>query len=67
MMMKGNKMTGIVHDFEDGNGPVAAHQHSNGGGWVADTATVADTAFVGPNALVYGNAQVSGNCRVSGT
>lgn len=34
-------------DFEDGNGPVPAHQHSNGGGWVADTATVADTAYVG--------------------
>lgn len=24
-------------DFDDGNGPVAAHQHCNGGGWVADT------------------------------
>lgn len=25
-------------DFEDGNGLVPAHQHKNGGGWVADTA-----------------------------
>jgi len=23
-------------------------KHPNGGGWVADTATVADTAYVGP-------------------
>ena len=27
-----------IHDFKDGKGPVPAHQHSNGGGWVADTA-----------------------------
>ena len=40
-------------DFKDGKGPVPAHQHSNGGGWVADTATVADTAYVGPDAQVY--------------
>jgi hypothetical protein len=44
-------------DFEDGNGPVPAKKHSNGGGWVADTATVADTAYVGPDARVFGNAR----------
>ena len=33
--------------FDFGNGPVPAHKHSNGGGWVADTASVADTAYVG--------------------
>ena len=43
-------------DFEDGNGPVPAHQHVIGGGWVADTATVEDSAYVGPNARVFGNA-----------
>lgn len=53
-------------DFQDGNGAVPAHQHANGGGWVANTATVADTAFVGPNARVYGNAWVIGNTRVAG-
>ena len=52
-------------DFGDGKGPVPAHQHSNGGGWVADTATVADTAYISPNARVYGNAWVSGDARVS--
>jgi len=61
-----------TYNFNDGNGPVPAHQHPNGGGWVADSSTVADTAFVAPNALVYGNARVcdnalvSGNARVSG-
>jgi hypothetical protein len=42
------------------------HQHSNGGGWVADTAIVDKTAYVGPNAQVYGNAWVSGDARVYG-
>ena len=46
-------------DFKVGNGPVPAHQHPNGGGWVADSATVADTAFVAKNAQVYGNALVT--------
>jgi hypothetical protein len=41
-------------DFQDGNGPVAAHRHENGGGWVADTATVKPTAWVGGNARVGG-------------
>lgn len=53
-------------DFNDGNGPVPAHQHSNGGGWVADTASVDKTAYVGPYASVYGSAKVSDNARVSG-
>jgi hypothetical protein len=51
-------------DFGDGRGPVPAHQHTNGGGWVSDTATVHDTAYVGPDALVYGDARVSGNAWV---
>ncbi len=53
-----------THDF--GNGPVAAHQHGNGGGWVADTATVAATAYVGPDARVHGNAWVDGHAAVDG-
>ena len=47
-----------IHDFKDGNGPVPAHQHLNGGGWVADTASVDETAYVGPDARVFGNAKV---------
>jgi UDP-3-O-[3-hydroxymyristoyl] glucosamine N-acyltransferase len=54
-------------DFDDGKGPVPAHKHYNGGGWVADTAKVADTAHVGRDARVYGNARVSDNARVFGS
>jgi hypothetical protein len=50
--------------FDFGNGPVAAHQHPNGGGWVANTATVGETAYVGPEARVFGRARVSGGARV---
>ena len=27
------------YDFGDGKGPVAAHQHSNGGGWLRTFST----------------------------
>lgn len=53
-----------LHDFGDGNGPVPAHRHPNGGGWVADTAWVAPTAFVGPDAQIYGKAYVSGRAFI---
>lgn len=59
---KVNTMT----DFDFGDGPVPAHQHPNGLGWVADTATVEVSAYVGPDAQVYENAQVCGNARVYG-
>jgi len=62
--------TPTLHDFHDGNGAVAAHQHTNPdgtvGGWVADSASVASTAYVGPNAWVFGNAEVFGNAWVRG-
>jgi len=60
-----------TYDF--GAGPVPAHQHANGGGWVAETALVDVSAFVGPDARVSDNAEVSGYAvvfgaaRVSGT
>ena len=50
-------------DFGDPRGAVAAHRHSNGGGWVADTAHVGDTAFVGADARVGGFARVGGSAR----
>tara|TARA_R110000868_G_scaffold217532_2_gene467635 strand:- start:1111 stop:1521 length:411 start_codon:yes stop_codon:yes gene_type:complete len=53
-----------IYDFGDGNGPVAAHQHPNGGGWVADTATVDASVYVGTAAHVYGNAEVYGDAWV---
>ena len=55
-----------IFDFNDGKGSVAAHQHPNGGGWVADTISLHDTSYLGPNARVYGDAQVSGNAWVQG-
>ena len=42
------------------------HQHSNGGGWVANTTTVEASAYIGVGAWVSGNAQVFGNARVFG-
>ena len=38
--------------------------HPNGGGFVANGATVEKTAYVGPNAQVLGRAKVLGNARV---
>ena len=52
--------------FNFGYGPVPAHQHTNGGGWVADSATVDDSAYVGANAWVYDEAQVPGEAQVYG-
>ena len=52
------------HDFGDGNGNVDAHRHSNGGGWIADTATVMDTVYVGRDAQVFGDAEVSDHARI---
>jgi hypothetical protein len=59
-------MENTTFDFLDGNGPVPAHQHFNGRGWVANTAQVSDTARVSGNALVFGNARVFGNAWVFG-
>ena len=58
---------GEMHDFDDGNGPVLAHRHPNGDGWVANTSLVADTAFVGPDAAVFGYARVLESAAVTGT
>lgn len=43
---------------------VKGTKHSNGGGFVADTAKADDTACVGPNALVLGRARVLGSARI---
>ena len=59
-------MSENIFDFQDGIGPVAAHRHVNGGGWVADTAKVTGNAWVTGNARVSGNAKVTGNAVVSG-
>lgn len=43
------------------------HIHLNGGGWVANTASVSPSVYVGPRAMVLGNAQLSGEVRIDGT
>ena len=60
------QMKAQMHDFMDGNGPVPAHIHTKGGGWVADTAHVDKSAHIGPDARVFGDARVSGDARVYG-
>ena len=55
-----------TYDFLDGAGPVPAHQHSNGGGWVADSTRVVASAYIGPKAKVSGTAWVLHNARVFG-
>jgi len=52
--------------FDFGYGPEPAKQHPNGGGWVANTASVAPNARVCDNARVYGNARVCDNAVVYG-
>lgn len=43
------------------------HTHSNGGGWVSNSASVAASVYVGPNAIVRGSCNISGNVRIEGT
>ena len=50
--------------FDFGAGPIPAHRHPNGGGWVADTASVDPTAYVDPTARVYGDAHVAASAHI---
>ena len=43
------------------------HQHKNGLGWVANTASVEPSVYVGPYAIVYGRAELTERVRVEGT
>jgi carbonic anhydrase/acetyltransferase-like protein (isoleucine patch superfamily) len=62
--IKPKKKRASKHDFKDGNGRVFAHRHTNGEGWVADTAKVADSVFVHKYAQIYHNARVDGQVHV---
>ncbi len=44
---------------------VEGRSHTDGGGFVANTAKVAETAYVGPRARVLGEAQVQDNARIT--
>ncbi len=52
--------------FDFGNGPVKAHKHENGGGWVADSAVVASTSYVNCDARVFEYASVGPCCTING-
>lgn len=54
------------HDFKDGFGRVPARRHTNGKGWIANTAVVEDSVYVGPRCQVYNNAYISGSVRLEG-
>lgn len=57
-------METFLHDFRDGNGLVLSHRHKNGGGIVANTATVSDDSIIAPRAEVGGNATVMNGCKI---
>ena len=63
--IKGALPEGYQPGFRHESLPAGAN-HSNGGGFVASTATVASTAYVGPKAVVLGTAQVTGTARIEG-
>ena len=56
----------MITQFNFGFGLVDAHQHSNGGGWIQNTASVEASVFVGPDAQVYGSARAYGSAQVCG-
>ena len=58
------KLEGAQVQQTGGYSKGAGHIHPNGGGWVADSASVADSVYVAPNAMVLGNANLSGNVRI---
>ena len=61
------KLLGLLpkETFDFGKGPVPAHKHLWGGGWVADTAHVDERVYVGPDACVYEFAKVCGCVHIS--
>lgn len=59
------KLSGAgIHHNQINTGGIPGHIHSNGGGFVADTANVDSSVYVGKNAKVLGFASVSGNARI---
>lgn len=64
--VKARKIRASKHDFKNGEGKVFAHRHSNGDGWVADTAYVAESVKVSSGCGVYGYARVTDEVVLSG-
>ncbi|MDD7516493.1 DUF6055 domain-containing protein [Ruminococcus flavefaciens] len=58
------KLSGAEVQQSGGYSKGKGHIHSNGGGWVSDSARVDASVYVGPDAMVLGNAALTGNVRV---
>ena len=53
-----------IRQTANNTGMAQGHYHSNGGGFVAETARVDDSVYVGKNAKVLGYATVTGNAQI---
>ncbi len=53
-----------IQQTANNTGMAQGHYHSNGGGFVAETARVDDSVYVGKNAKVLGYATVTGNAQI---
>ncbi|MEY2340934.1 hypothetical protein AB4090_02355 [Acidithiobacillus sp. IBUN Pt1247-S3] len=51
-------MNVVLHDFGNGDGPIPARKHKNGGGWVSTEATVHPDARIENEAMVIGRARL---------
>lgn len=58
------QVTGATPKQRDNGGITGLTQHSNGGGYKANTASVDSTAYIGPNARVLGSGIVTGSARI---
>jgi len=55
-----------IKQMQNNTAAAQGRRHSNGGGFVASTATVDASVYVGPNAKVMGYASVTGNAVIDG-
>ena len=53
MLLAGAVMAHAQDEYNFGAGPVPAHRHPQGGGWIANTATVAERVLVTADARVF--------------
>ena len=59
------EITGASPMRRDITTQVSGHYHSNGGGFVENSANVADSVYVGKDAMILGNSTVTGNAVVT--
>ncbi len=51
-------------DFQNGRGPVPAHQHPNGNGWVENTVIIPENICVPATSRIWGKARIGDNARI---